>query len=45
MFFKAYFKVFKTIHNTRESGQNVLFPKVRIETARKSLFLWIETFE
>ena len=38
MFFKDYFKRFRTIHNTRESGHNLLLPKVRTETARKSLY-------
>ena len=38
MFFKDYFKVFRTIHNTRGSGQNLLLPKVRTETARKSFY-------
>ena len=37
MFFKDYFKVFRTIHNTRGSGYNLLLlAKVRTETARKS---------
>ena len=36
--FKDYFKVFRTIHNTRGSGHNLLLPKVRTETARKSLY-------
>ena len=27
--FKDYFKVFRTIHNTRGIGQNLLLPKVR----------------
>ena len=35
MFFKDYFKVFRTVHNTRGSGHNLLLPKVRTETARK----------
>ena len=39
MFFKDYFKVFRTIHNTRGSGLNLLLPKVRTETARKSFSL------
>ena len=38
MFFKDYFKVFRAIHNTRGSGQNLLLPKVRTETARKSFY-------
>ena len=38
MFFKDYFKVFRTIHNTRGSGHNLLLPKVRTETARKSFY-------
>ena len=38
MFFKDYLKVFRTIHNTRGSGKNLMLPKVRIETERKSLF-------
>ena len=38
MFFKDYFKVFRTIHNTRGSGQNLLLPKVRTEMARKSFY-------
>ena len=38
MFFKYYFKVFKTIHNTRGSGKNLMLPKVRIKTARKSFY-------
>ena len=38
MFFKDYFKVFKTIHNTRGSRQNFLLTKVRTETARKSFY-------
>ena len=36
VFFKDYFKVFRTVHNTRGSGPNLLLPKVRTETARKS---------
>ena len=39
MFFKDYFKVFRTIHNTRGSGHNLLLPKVRTETARKFFIL------
>ena len=39
MFFKDYFKVFRTIHNTRGSGKNLMLPKVRIETARKYFYL------
>ena len=35
-FFKDYFKVFRTIHNTRGSGKKLLLPKIRTETARKS---------
>ena len=38
VFFKDYFKVFRTIHNTRGSGHNLLLPKVRTETARKSFY-------
>ena len=38
MFFKDYFKVFRTIHNTRGSGKNLMLPKVRIRTARKSFY-------
>ena len=38
MFFKDYFKVFKTIYNTRGSGKNLMLPKVRTETARKSFY-------
>ena len=38
MFFKDYFKVFKTIHNTRGSGKNLMLPKVRTETARRSFY-------
>ena len=38
MFFNYYFKVFKTIHNTRGSGKNLMLPKVRIKTARKSFY-------
>ena len=38
MFFKDYFKVFRTIHNTRQSGQNLLLPKVRTEMTRKSFY-------
>ena len=38
MFFKDYFKVFRTIHNTRGSGHNLLLPKVRTEMARKSFY-------
>ena len=38
MFFKDYFKVFRTIHNTRGSGKNLILPKVRIKTARKSFY-------
>ena len=34
MFFKYYFTVFRTVHNTRGSGHNLLLPKVRTETAR-----------
>ena len=39
-FFFNYFKVFRTAHNTRGSGHNLLLPKVRTETARKSLFFF-----
>ena len=38
MLFKDYFKVFRTIHNTRGSGKNLMLPKVRIKTARKSFY-------
>ena len=38
MFFKDYFNVFATIHNTRGSGHSLLLPKVRPETARKSFY-------
>ena len=38
MFFKDYFKVFRTIHNTRGSVKNLMLPKVKIETARKSFY-------
>ena len=38
MFFKDYFKVFRTIHNTRGSRKNLMLPKVIIETARKSYY-------
>ena len=38
VFFKDYFKVFRTVHNTRGSGHNLLLPKVRTETARKSFY-------
>ena len=38
MFFKDYFKVFRTNHNTRESGQNLLLQKVKTETARKYFY-------
>ena len=38
MFFKDYFKVFRTVQNTRGSGHNLLLPKVRTETARKSFY-------
>ena len=38
MFLKYYFKVSRTIHNTRGSGQNLLLPKVRTETTRKSFY-------
>ena len=38
MFFKDYFKAFRTIHNTRGSGKNLMLPKVRTETGRKSFY-------
>ena len=38
MFFKDYFKAFRTIHNTRGSGTNLMLAKVRTETARKSFY-------
>ena len=38
MFFKDYFKDFRTIHNTRGSGKNLMLPKVRTKTARKSFY-------
>ena len=38
MFFKDYFKVFRTVHNTRGSEHNLLLPEVRTETARKSFY-------
>ena len=38
MFFKDYFKVFRTIHNMTGSGTNLMLPKVRTETARKSSY-------
>ena len=31
-------KVFRTVHNTRESGHNLLLPKLRTEMARKSFY-------
>ena len=38
MFFKDYFRVFRTIHNTRGSRKNLMLPKVRIETAWRSFY-------
>ena len=38
MFFKDYFKAFRTVHNTRGSGENLMLPKGRTETARKSFY-------
>ena len=38
MFFKDYFKAFRTIHNTRGSGKNLMLPKVRTGTARKPFY-------
>ena len=38
MFFKDYFKVFRTIHNKRGIGHNLVFPKVRTEIAKKSFY-------
>ena len=38
MFFKDYFKVFRTTHNTRERGQNLLPQKVKTETAKKYFY-------
>ena len=38
MFFKDYFKVFRTVHNMRGSRHNLLLPKVRTETTRKSFY-------
>ena len=39
MFFKDYFKVFRTTHNTRERGQNLLLQKVKTETARQYFYV------
>ena len=42
VFFKDYFKVFRTIHNARESGHNLLLPKVRTRDGKEVfLFQWI----
>ena len=38
MFFKDYFMGFRTIHNTRGSGQNLLLTKVRTEMKGKSFY-------
>ena len=38
MFLKDYIKAFRTINNTRGSGKNIMLPKVRNETARKSFY-------
>ena len=38
MFFKDYFKAFRTVNNTRGNGHNLLLPKVRTERARKSFY-------
>ena len=38
MFFKRLFKVFRTTHNTRERGQNLLPQKVKTETAKKYFY-------
>lgn len=38
MFFKDYFKVLRTIHNTRRGGKSLMLPKVRTATARKSFY-------
>ena len=38
MYFKYYFKVFRTIQNTRESGKSLMLPKERTETVRKSFY-------
>ena len=43
MFFKDYFKVFRTVHNTRGSGHNLLLPKVKEEEGRQgSLFILMD---
>ena len=36
MYFKDYFKAFRTVNNTRGNGHNLLLPKDRTERARKS---------
>lgn len=38
MFFKDYFEVFRTMHNTSGRGKNLMLPKVRTETVRKSCY-------
>ena len=38
MFFKDCLKAFRTIHDTGGSGKNLMLPKVRTETARKSFY-------
>lgn len=41
-----HFKVYRTIHNSRVSGQNLMLLKVRPEIARKAFYFyqWIEFF-
>ena len=38
IFLKIVFRFFRTVHNTRGSGHNLLLPKVITETARKSFY-------
>ena len=41
MFFKDYFKVFRTVHNTRGSGHNLLLPKSELRR-QGSLFILMD---
>ena len=38
IFLKIIFRFFRTVHNTRGSGHNLLLPKVITEMARKSFY-------
>ena len=45
MYFKDYFKAFRTIQNTRGTGKNLLLPQVRTDIVRKSFYFNDQSFK